>query len=280
VKYNHLDVTAKFPEFVQVCRLTIPGTARQCQYIILPGYNDLSTIDEQLAKSMSLHFSPKPGPRERQLRRKYQNPLFSPLDDHITQQEVNAARQEDQVALQEFLREFHALVQEAVDLKPNTESEIILDLKERLDHCYTRCCAMPGNHEEIKAAINKLTHVIMQAVRQGAVNDPVALGKLDDEDAARRMHQALHAHPLVVDLLLTDSPIKQSELLPTLLSETTEAVQATLPLFDTEQLRLLYETGKTHLEELQRQGHNLPAAWRNLALFENALLEMTDSWAN
>ena len=94
------------------------------------------------------------------------------------------------------------------------------------------------------------------------------------------MHQALHAHPLIVDLLLTDSPIEQSELLPTLLSEPTEALEATLPLFDTEQLRLLYETGKTRLEESQRQGHNLPAAWRNLALFEEALLETTDSRAN
>ena len=126
---------------------------------------------------MKLQFSPAPGPRERQLRRKYQNPLFGPLGNHITQEDVNAARQEDQTALQEFLQDFQALIQEAVDLKPNTESEIILDLKERLDQCYTRCCAMPGKHEEIKVAINKLIQVIMQAVRQGAVNDPVALDK-------------------------------------------------------------------------------------------------------
>jgi hypothetical protein len=139
---------------------------------------------------------------------------------------------------------------------------------------------MPGEHEEIKAAIDKLIQVIMQAVRQGAANDPVALGKLDDEDAARRMHQALHAHPLIVDLLLPDSPIEEAELLPTLLSESAEVVQATLSLFEAEQLRLLYETGKNHLEELQRQGQNLPAAWNNLVLFEHALLESTDTQPN
>ena len=229
---------------------------------------------------MKLHFSPESGPRERQLRRKYQNPLFSPVADQITQQDVNAARQEDQAALQQFLLDFRSLIQEAVDLKPNTDSEIILDLKERLDQCYTRCCAMPGEHEEIKTAIDKLIQVIMQAVRQGAANDPVALAKLDDEDAARRMHQALHVHMLIVDLLLADSPIEEADLLPTLLSETVEAVQATLPLFDVEQLGLLYETGKKRLEELQRQGHALPDAWNNLALFEHALLEMTDTQAN
>jgi hypothetical protein len=229
---------------------------------------------------MSLHFSPEPGPRERQLRRKYRNPLFAPSGDYITQQDVNAARQEDLTALQEFLRDFHTLIQEAVDLKPNTDSEIILDLKERLDQCYTRCCAMPGVNEEIKIAINKLLQVIMQAVRQGAANDPMALDKLDDEETARRIHQAFHVHPLVVDLLLPDSPIEESELLPTLLSESAEAVQATLPLFDVEQLRLLYKTGKHQLEQLQQEGHSLSAAWQNLELFEKQLLETTNSRPN
>ena len=229
---------------------------------------------------MKLHFSPESGPRERQLRRKYQNPLFSPVADRITQQDVDTARMEDQTALQQFLLDFRSLIQEAVDLKPNIDSEIILDLKERLDQCYTRCCAMPGEHEDIKIAIDKLIQIIMQAIRQGAANDPVALGKLDDEDAARRMHQALQVHTLIVDLLLADSPIEEAELLPTLLSETDEAVQATLPLFDLEQLGLLYETGKKRLEKLQHEGHTLPDAWNNLALFEQALLGMTDTQPN
>lgn len=228
---------------------------------------------------MSLHFSPEPGPRERQLCRKYKNPLFSPAES-ITQQEVDAARQADRVALEKFLEDFRALIQEAVDLKPNTDSEIILDLKERLDQSYTRCCALPGEHEEIKAAINKLIQVIMQAVRHGAANDPVALAKLDDEEEARRIHQALHNHPLIVDLLLADSPIEEAELVPTLLSESGEALQATLALFDTEQLRLLYEAGKNHLQRLQREGHDLTAAWENLTLFEEALLATTDSRPN
>ena len=228
---------------------------------------------------MSLYFSPEPGPRERQLRRKYRNPLFTAATP-ITQHEVDAARQEDQLALERFLEDFRGLIQEAVDLKPNADSDIILDLKERLDQCYTRCCSMPGDHEEIKSAINKLIQVIMQAVRQGATNDPMALDKLDDEEEARRVHQALHHHSLIVDLLLDDSPIAEAELLPTLLSESAEALQATLSLFDTEQLRLLYEAGKNHLESLQGEGHDLADAWHKLGIFEQALLATTDSRPN
>lgn len=224
---------------------------------------------------MSLQFSTEPGPHERQLRRKYHNPLFADAAEGITQQDLEIARQQDQTELRQFLEDFQSLVQKAVDLTPNTDSQVILDMKEGLDQCYTRCCAMPGKHPEIKTAINQLIQVIMKAVRQGAANDPVALSKLDEEDIARQAHQDLHAHTLIVDLLLADSPISETELLPTLLSETPEAVQATLQLFELEQLRLLYNTGKSQLEQLKSKGHDLPDAWSNLALLENALLETT-----
>jgi len=229
---------------------------------------------------MSLQFSIEPGPHERQLRRKYRNPLFAETGAEITQHNLEMARQDDQNELRQFLEDFQSLVQQAVNLQPNTDSQIILDMKERLDQCYTRCCAMPGQHPEIKAAINQLIQVIMKSVRQGASDDPVALSKLDEEELARQTHQDLHSHILIVDLLLPDSPISETELLPTLLSETAEAVQATLSLFEAEQLRLLYETGKSHLEQLKSNGYELPLAWSNLALLEHALLETTDTLTN
>lgn len=229
---------------------------------------------------MSLQFSTEPGPHERQLRRKYHNPLFGEASKDITQQDLLDARQQDQAELQQFLEDFQSLLQQAVDLKPNTDSQIILDIKERLDQSYTRCCAMPGDHSQIKTAINQLIQVIMKAVRQGAANDPIALSKLDEEDIARQTHQQLHKHILIVDLLLPDSPISEPELLPTLLSESPEAMQATLSLFDTEQLRLLYETGKNQLEQLDHNGYALASAWANLKHIEHALLDSTGSSIN
>ena len=242
----------------------------------MPGYNYASTLIEKPFKTMSVQFSEQPGPRERQLRRKYQNPLFAEADAGITQQDIEIARQQDQAELKQFLEDFQSLVQEAAELKPNTDSEIILAMKERLDQSYTQCCAIPGDFPEIKTAINQLILLIMKAVRQGAVDDPLALSKLDEEDAARQTHQQLHIHKLIVDLLLPDSPVSETELLPTLLSETSETVQATLQLFDADQLRVLYEAGKARLEEIEPKGHDLSSAWANLALFESALLEITN----
>lgn len=191
---------------------------------------------------MSLNFSSHPGPRERHLQRKYQNPLFGDEAHKIDQAQISQSQQEDETELNHFLRYFRDLVQEAIDLKPETESEVVLDIKERLDKCYAHCCALPGEQSEIKAAVNKLIEVIMKAVRQGAANDPIAQTKLDEEDIARKMHFELHEHPFIADLLLPDSPISEDELVPSLLSESEATITAALHVFDPPQLAQIQQT--------------------------------------
>lgn len=223
---------------------------------------------------MSVEFSTQPGPRERHLQRKYRNPLFADGNDIDTRQVVQA-REQDERELDEFLGYFRDLVQEAVDLKPNTDSDIILDIKERLDQCYGHCCALPGDHSDIKQAVNKLIQVIMAAVRQGAANDPVAQDKLDEEDQARQLHNRLADEVFVADLLLPDSPIGENELVPALLSETADAVAAALQLFDAEQLGTVYQQARQLLMQTEQQGHDLPRAQQRLKQIEAALAGAT-----
>ncbi len=228
---------------------------------------------------MPLKFSPEPGPHERQLRRKHYNPLFGAAAA-IVQTEVDAARERDETELDHFLRYFRELVQEAMDLQPNTDSAVILDIKARLDLCYTRCCALPGEHSEIRRAVDTLIEVIMKAVRQGAANDPVALGKLDEEDIARHMHQQLQQHVLIADLLLPDSPIAADELAPTLLSAAPEEVEAAVALFDPAQLQLLVQAGQALLAGLPEAHPVRDKARRNLEQLENALLAQNPNHAD
>ncbi|MDY6979808.1 MAG: hypothetical protein SV201_08010 [Pseudomonadota bacterium] len=223
---------------------------------------------------MPIQFSQQPGPRERHLRRKYRNPLF--VDGNtIDAEQVSQAREQDETELNHFLRYFRDLVQEAMDLKPNSDSEVILDIKERLDQCYVQCCALPGDHSEIKQAVNKLVQVIMVAVRQGAANDPVALNKLDEEEQARQLHNRLADEVFVADIILPDSPIEQNELVPSLLSESEQAVHTALQLFDAEQLSTIYQEARSLLENTQQQGHSLPEARQRLQQIETALANAT-----
>ncbi len=218
-----------------------------------------------------LRFSPDPGPRERQLMRRHANPLFGEAARAIDQADVDAARADDVAAQAAFMDSFRALVQEAVELPPNAESEVVLDLKARLDESYTRVCALPGDKAPLLQAIDRLLDAIMQAIRKSAAGDPVALQNLDEEATARALHKQLVQHPLVADLLLPDTPIGEDELLPTLLGEEPEAVAAALHLFAPEQLEPLCSEGERLLAALENTGHDLRRARENLERMKGTL---------
>ncbi|MEJ2142678.1 MAG: hypothetical protein P8Y24_10075 [Gammaproteobacteria bacterium] len=223
---------------------------------------------------MSLHFSEQPGPRERHLRRKANNPLFPESVRHVTQEDIEKARQQDNVELINFMNEFQVLVQEAIDLKPETDSEVILSLKERLDKSYAQCCALPGDQAQIKQAVKKLIDAVMTAIHSGAGTDPKALKELQEEQQAREIHFALHDHPLVADLMLDDSPVMQDELVASLLNETEEGLTAALNLFEEEALSALYQQAKSLLQSIGNSETTLEQAWQNLHMMENFLTRL------
>ncbi|VAX05693.1 hypothetical protein MNBD_GAMMA25-1094 [hydrothermal vent metagenome] len=220
---------------------------------------------------MSIKFSPHPGPRERQLRRCFANPLFPVDEQNVSEAQIEEARHADETELNHFLRYFRDLVQEAIELKPEAESETILALKERLDKCYTHCCALPGEQSEIQAAINKLIEVIMKAVRQGAANDPIALDKLTEEEQARQMHHELHQYTLVADLMLPDSPINKDQLVATLLSEPETGLNAALALFDEAQLEQIYLDATSLVAQLPQTTASHTNFHDKIKLLENTL---------
>ena len=218
---------------------------------------------------MSLQFSEHPGSHERQLRRRAGNPLFNAVLQQVTQQEVDEARLLDQQEAQEFLEEFRGLVQRAVDLKPNEESEVILELKAKLDRAYVECTAMAGDHQQILLALRKLIEVVMHAVRASVGDDAKAKTELDDEEAARRAQFELLTHPLGADLMRPDTVIERDQLAATLLSETEEAIRAALWLFEPEQLATLREEAGDLALGLRNQGEELPELWDKIKLLES-----------
>lgn len=220
---------------------------------------------------MTMNFSPAPGPNERHLKRRLLNPLFPKPEQELTQHDVNVAQQKDEENLLKFMSYFQSVVQKTTELGSNSESDQVLLIKEQLDECYATSCAMPGNHGNLKEAIKKLITAIMAAIRKGAEDDPVALKKLDDEDAAREMHNELHERKLIADLMLKESPILENELTPTLLNEESEDLNAALQLFSAEQLDLIVKDAQALLEGLRKDGHEIPHAWERFQQIKEAL---------
>lgn len=185
-------------------------------------------------------FSNLPGHRERHLKRKHNNPLFT--HSVISMAEIEQARLADVAEAEAFLNHFRDLVKQAVDVKPNADADIILRLKEQLDKAYEQASGLPGDHQEIKNMLKRLLKAIMQAIWKGVGNDTVAQQKLEMEEQARTQHFLLLEQPLIADLIRPDSAIAEDELVPTLLSESPQALASAMQLFSPAQQIQLYQS--------------------------------------
>ncbi len=197
-----------------------------------------------------LSFLDQPGVRERHLQRRYHNPLFPPARRHVNAAELQQARAADHAELETFHQQFQSLLERAIALKPNEQSEVILKLKADLDQAYALACGLPGDLSQLKIGLQKLISVMMNAVWQGAGDDPVAHQELTGEEEARAAHFAHLRYPLVAALVRPDSPINREELVPTLLSAAPAELQAALWLFAPQQLAELLREGHTLFETL------------------------------
>jgi hypothetical protein len=200
---------------------------------------------------MPLQFSERPGRHERQFMRKYDNPLFGEDRQGLPQAALREAQRLDHEELEAYIRSLRRLVGEAIALGPHEQSDIILDLKERLDKAYETACRLADDQTPNKEAIRKLVAVIMRAVWKGAGDDSLARRQLEQEEEARESHYQLLEHPLVADLLDPDSLIGEAELLPMLLSVGEADFEAAVGLFDRPQLTILCNQGETLLARLR-----------------------------
>ncbi len=216
---------------------------------------------------MPLTFSAQPGPRERQLQRKLNNPFFGPTN-HITQTMVAWAQAQDQIALDQFMLRFRELVQSAARLDKNVEGEVILVLKAQLEQQYAVCCGLPGQPHAVRDAIEKLITTIHSTLRITSKNDPHALEKLNTDEEHTLLHLQLCEHQIVSDILNPDSIIPEEEQTPALLNESGDALQAALTLFPPERIRAMIAEGKALLKNIEAEGQSLPVAWQRLAQME------------
>jgi len=218
---------------------------------------------------MRIPFSELPGRHERHYRRRLDNPLFDP--PAVTEDEALLEVQRlDHEELLAFITELRQTVSRAVALKPREETEVVLKLKEDLERLYETACGLADEQGANKQAIEHLIGAIMQTVRANAEGDALAMQELAMEEQARALHFTLLQQPLVADLLHPESLIDREALVPTLLSESEEAVAAALTLFDDTQRGELAREARALLARRDPE-HRLPEAWARLAQIEEGL---------
>lgn len=216
---------------------------------------------------MPLLFTRLPGFYESHLKRCYHNNLVQ-VTGSITQGDVNTAHQKDLKEVEQFRNDFTALMNRAIALESRSESETILQLKEDIDKLYEHCCSLTGDNSNYKKGLNRLMKVTMQAIREGAGNDPTAHEELSQEETARIQHHKLLEIPLIPHLLRPDSLIKPEQLAAIILGEDIQYAGQILSLFDHEFIVDLHRQAETLLAEHDRVIHGAPHAGRILTMLK------------
>ena len=188
---------------------------------------------------MSSHFLEKPGRRERHLQRKADNKLFAESARNVTDEAINQAREQDDQELLSFSEAYQEILKTIAELPGNVDSQIILELKDRIDRLYEQVCGLGGDRSKEKDGLIKLHQAITQAIRDGAGTDAEAVTRLDEEAQAREIHWHLLEQPILADLLFPDSPIAPDELVPSLLNENIESFGVAMDIFNDEQRKLI-----------------------------------------
>jgi len=212
--------------------------------------------------------SENPGAHERHLIRRHQNPLFEERKTDVNSDSLMLAQKEDHELLQQFMLDFRDVITQATSLKPNEDSEIILEVKDKLDKLYAASVTVADDQSRVKESIKKLLGVIMKSVRSGAGDDAHALQELDQEEMARDANMAFLESKLVADILDPDSPIEDKDLIPTLLSAEKDDLALAIQLFDLDQLNYILSEGESLLNKIESQGNDVSKAAENYVFIE------------
>ena len=213
--------------------------------------------------------SDNPGAFERHLIRRNDNILFGDRQTEITSDTLMDAQKKDHDILQQFMLDFRETMTKAVSFKSNEDSEVILEVKDKLDKLYATSVSVADDQTRVRESIKKLLTVIMQSVRKGAGDDAHALQELDQEEGARTANFEFLESKLVADILDPDSPIENDDLIPTLLSiDDKDELALVTQLFDLEQITFLLAEGESLLNKLDAEGKDVKNAAENFVFIE------------
>jgi hypothetical protein len=214
------------------------------------------------------HPSVNPGAFERHLIRRSDNILFGSRQTEVSSDSLQENQKKDHDILQQFMLDFREVMTLAIALKANEDSEVILEIKDKLDKAYAGSVSIADDQTRVQDSIKKLLAVVMQSVRKGAGDDAHALQELEQEDTAREANFAFLESKLVADILDPDSPITDEDLIPTLLSAEKDDLALATQLFDKDQTTYILSESEALLNKLDAEGHDVKQAAENFVFME------------
>lgn len=190
----------------------------------------------------ALIFSEWPGAWERHVVRKARHGHFFVGNNSSLAEELNQAKQRDQLELTQFNQHIGELALQCASLGEESSTALITGIKNKIDHCYDTACGLGAELGDQKDALAVLNDLITTAMRR-ALRDTDEKNRLHliKQESQRMQHLARLEYPIVCDLLRAVSPIPAIEVPAALLSETDEAYTIALEILDATKRRYLAE---------------------------------------
>jgi hypothetical protein len=225
--------------------------------------------DAGLNLDKEIIWSENPGCFEKHLQRKSDNPLFYPENKRITQTLVDSAREKDIADRNELHTQFQDFLKRPIYTTVNENIEhrkLIDDLIKRAFENGGDCLSiLPALHDLREKNINDLKNAFLHD------DDMSQIIKDANENHSENVAEKYH-NEFCLQVIRPDTPIKPSELIPSVLSEDIETMKAFFRVLpDQESLAHFKKHGLTIIRKLikKNQGADISFLEEKIALLEH-----------
>jgi hypothetical protein len=212
-------------------------------------------------ESTELQWSEAPGCWERVLQTRYGNPLFPPERRHVTQQEVDAARQRDLEEHQNFRAAIVDVLGEATSSLAKVVSYDDAEaFRRKLEDLLHRATEIGAEAERNTLWSLYQTHT---AEIEESIETLWQANKAEALTAARELHRISEARLIqfsgfVAQFMRKDSPIPHAEIAPHLLSQCSSTIVQFMSVLDDEQAKeMLRECARAVIGNAEREGFQI-----------------------
>lgn len=175
------------------------------------------------------------------------------------------AQQSDDQELREFLVDVNNLVGQVTGLSAQSTEGKIQQLISEAHHHYQQSSGLPGDQTRVKSALIKLiTELTKLLISKN--QDLESLQKIQRGQEQRLAHFTRLEYKLTGDIFRDQSPIEQIDLAPTLLSESSEAVETVLALFNQPQISTIQKDSLKLIAKGKSEGFDTAQAEQNLSI--------------
>jgi len=167
-----------------------------------------------------------PGCFERHLQRRRQNPLFPTDRQDVGPIEIDQARLRDNAERSTLKSRILETLHPLMEGPDSVDGQTAIDLLQKLHHLVERVYQSDQGLEQEAAALQRGYQTLSESIR--SVRGPEYSAQLDSAARALQAQVTLFSAPLLATLSRTDSPMRQDELVPSILGLSVSDMQRCL----------------------------------------------------